>query len=157
MHTINERLMRLEPQETKCAYCEVEHSQDMEENYFIPLFKEQDRTNVIVYRSVKYKKIPVGVPRCQRCKNIHESASNKAKLYAWGIALGVVLFCFAVWGIMGIFAIFAGIFIGFGGTHFMENKLVRDQGILTKLEGAKENDTIQDLVIHGWSFNQPAA
>jgi len=157
MHTINERLMRLEPQETKCTYCGVEHSQNMDENYFIPLFKEQDRTNVIVYRSVKYKKIPVGVPRCQSCKNIHESSTSKAQLYAWGIALGVVVFSFAVWGIFGIFAIFVGIFIGFGGTHFFENKFVRDSGILTKLEGAKENDTIQDLVIHGWSFTQPAA
>jgi len=89
--------------------------------------------------------------------NIHESATSKAQLYAWGIALGTVVFCIAVWGLMGIFSIFAGIFIGFGGTHFIENKLVRDSGILTKLEGAKENENIQDLVIHGWSFTQPAA
>ena len=51
----------------------------------------------------------------------------------------------------------ADVVIGGADYHFIENKLVRDNGILTKFDGAKENDTIQDLVIHGWSFNRPAA
>ena len=157
MHIVNDQLKRLEPQDTKCVFCGNEHSRNMNDNVFIPVFKEKDRTNVIVYRSVKYQKIPIGLPRCQSCRQIHESCGQKAKLYAWITAVLVVLASFSIWGIFGFFSIFAGIFIGFGGAHFLENKFVRDKGILTKMEGAKENETVQDFIINGWSFNQPAA
>ncbi len=63
MYSFNQETKRLEPSETLCQYCETEHSTDMEDNYFIPMFQEVDRTNVIVYRNVKFKKIPVGIPR----------------------------------------------------------------------------------------------
>ncbi|WP_276482616.1 hypothetical protein [Paraflavitalea pollutisoli] len=157
MHTFNPTLKRLEPTETQCVYCEMESSTHMDDNYFVPLFKENDRTNIIVYRSVKYNKVPVGIPRCKTCQAIHQEATSKAALIAWSVAVGFVILCFMIWGIYGIFAIFAGIFIGFGGTVYMENKLVRDKGIFTKIDGAKRNDAVQELVIAGWSFTQPTA
>lgn len=157
MHLFNETMKRLEPQHTKCMFCGTAHTQNMNDNYFVPLFKEQDRTNIVVYRSVKYQKIPVGLPRCLSCLSIHESCSNKAKLFAWGAAIAVVIASFAIWGIFGFFAIFAGIFIGFLGTKLIEDKLVRDAGILTKQDGAKEDQTVQELIINGWSFTQPSA
>lgn len=157
MHLVNEKLKRLEPTETKCAFCGIEHSKSMHDNYFMPLFRVQDRTNVVVYRSVKYQKIPVGLPRCGTCKDVHESSANKAKMYAWGAALVFIILCFAIWGIWGIFAIFGGIIIGFGGAELLESKFVRDSGVLTKKDGAKEDGTIQELVINGWSFTQPSA
>ncbi len=156
-HVLNERLKRLEPTDTRCYYCELENSQSMNDNVFIPLFKEQDRTNVVVYRSVKYQKIEVGIPRCPACKTIHEEAAKKSKLYAWGAVIVMVVFCFLIWGIWGIFAIFAGIFIGFGGSYFLENKMVRDKQIFTKKDGAERNDTVQEFIIRGWGFNQPSA
>jgi hypothetical protein len=157
MHIFNKERKRLEPTITKCQYCEMENSTSMEDNYFIPLFKENDRTNVIVYRSVKYSKVPVGIPRCSSCKSIHILAAGRAAQIAWSIAIAVVLLIFAIWGIWGIFGIFAVIIIGFGGTNVIQNKLVRDKGIYTKLDGAKQNEAVQDLVINGWSFTQPTA
>lgn len=157
MYNFNKEKKRLEPSETKCQYCEIESSTNMEDNYFVPLFKENDRTNIIVYRSVKYSKIPVGIPRCKSCQSIHVYAAGKSALIAWCIAIGVMILSFMIWGIFGIFAIFAGIFIGFGGTHFIQNKMVRDRGIYTKLDGAKQNEAVQELVISGWSFNMPSA
>lgn len=157
MYIFNKERKRLEPTETTCQYCGMGNSTSMEDNYFIPLFKENDRTNVIVYRSVKYNKLPVGVPRCRDCRSIHALAAGRAAQIAWGIAIAVVILIFAIWGIFGIFGIFAGIIIGFGGTALLQDKLVKDKGIYTKLEGAKQNEAVQDLVINGWSLKQPTA
>jgi len=155
MYQFNQAKKRLEPTDTKCEYCELEHSAHMEDNYFVPLFKENDRTNIIVYRSVKYSKIPVGIPRCKNCQATHNEAAGRAALISWITAGVVVILSFLIWGPYGFLAIFAGIFIGFGGTHFLENKFVREKGIFTKLDGAKRNGAVQELVIGGWSFTQP--
>jgi hypothetical protein len=157
MYLLNKDKKRLEPTETKCAFCEADNSSNMEENYFIPLFRENDRTNIIVYRSVKYSKIPVGIPRCKSCMEIHEQAASKGALIAWAVAVGVVVLSFMMWGIYGIFTIFIGIFVGFLGTNYMQNKIVREKGIFTKRDGAERNEVVQGLIIEGWSFNQPTA
>ena len=156
VHSFNESRKRFEPLEKTCQFCQQNENKNMEHNYFVPLFKEQDRTNVIVYRSVKYSKIPIGIARCENCMEVHESMSNKAGLIAWGLAVMLIVLCIMIWGLMGIFSFLPGIFIGFFAKEQIENKLVRDQGILTKLEGAEENPTVQGLVIHGWSFAQPS-
>ena len=157
MYIFNKERKRLEPTITKCQYCESGNSTSMEDNYFIPLFKENDRTNVIVYRSVKYSKIPVGVPRCRDCKTIHVLSAGRAAQISWAVAIGIVILIFAIWGIWGIFGIFGGLIIGFVGTMLLTDKLIKDKGIYTKLEGAKQNEAVQDLVINGWSFTQPTA
>lgn len=156
-HVLNERLKRLEPTDTRCYYCETEHSKSMNDNYFVPLFKEKDRTNVVVYRSVKYQKIDIGIPRCESCSAIHKEAANKAKLYSWLAAAGVVLVSALLWGIWAFFAVFPAIFIGFGGAHYLENKLVFNKSIFTKRDGAERNETVQEFIVRGWSFTQPSA
>lgn len=157
MHIVNDQLKRLEPQDTKCVFCGTRHSRNMEDNVFVPVFKEQDRTNVIVYRSVKYQKIPIGLPRCESCLQIHAAAGRKSKSIAWTAAAVIIVASIGMWGVFGILSIFAGVLVGFGGAQLLENKFVRDQGILTKMDGAKENETVQDFIINGWSFSQPAA
>lgn len=157
MYNFNKEKKRLEPSGTKCQYCEIEHSTNMEDNYFVPLFKENDRTNIIVYRSVKYSKIPVGIPRCKSCMSIHQEAAGRSALTAWGIAFGVVVFSLIIWGISGIFSILVALLIGFGGTHLIQNKIIREKGIFSKMDGAKRNQAVQELVIEGWSFTQPSA
>lgn len=157
MYNFNTARKRLEPTDTKCQYCEMEHSSHMEDNYFVPLFKEQDRTNIVVYRSVKYSKVPVGIPRCKSCQAIHEQARAKSAMWGWGAGAVIVILSFMIWGPLGFISIFAGLLMGFLGTHLIENRLVRDKGIFTKLDGAKRNDAVQELVIGGWSFSQPSA
>ncbi|AXY73620.1 hypothetical protein D3H65_06325 [Paraflavitalea soli] len=157
MYNFNPAKKRMEPTEKKCQFCEMENSAHMEDNYFIPLYKENDRTNIIVYRSVKYSKIPIGIPRCPSCMAIHENAARKSALISGSIALGIIILSFLLWGPFGFFSIFAGIIIGFAGRYFIEKKMVRDKGIYTKLEGAKQNEAVQDLIIGGWSFNMPSA
>jgi uncharacterized membrane-anchored protein YhcB (DUF1043 family) len=89
--------------------------------------------------------------------SIHQEAASRSALTAWGIAFGVVVLSFMIWGVGGIFSIFVGLLIGFLGTHLIQNKIIREKGIFTKLDGAKRNPAVQELVIDGWSFNQPTA
>lgn len=157
MYIVNKEKKRLEPTETKCQYCEADSSTNMEDNYFVPLFKENDRTNIVVYRSVKYSKIPVGIPRCKNCLAIHEQCASKASLIAWGIGAAIIILSFMIWGVAGIFGMFVGIFAGFLGTDLIQNRLVRDKGIFTKKDGAEYNAAVQELIMDGWSFKQPTA
>lgn len=157
MYTFNKNKKRLEPSETKCQYCDTEDSTDMEDNYFAPLYKEADRTNIVVYRSVKYSKIPVGVPRCKQCKSIHSKASIAAGWLGWGLALVFVILGFQILGVNGLFTLIAGPFVGYGLQVLIEKKMVQAKEIYTKLEGAKQNEAVQDLVLSGWSFTKPMA
>jgi hypothetical protein len=157
MYTLNKEKKRLEPTETKCQYCEVEHSSNMEENYFIPLFKENDRTNIIVYRSVKYSKIPVGIPRCRTCLEIHEQAAKKAALQAWGIGAGIIILSWMMGGGPAAIGTVIGILIGLFGTNYFQKRIVFNKGIFNKKEGAERNPVVQELILDGWTFTQPTA
>src|SRR5688500_4438081 len=123
MYNFNEEHKRLEPSETLCQYCETEHSTDMEDNYFIPLFREKDRTNVIVYRSVKFSKIPVGIPRCKTCKAVHAKASTIGALVGWSVALIFVIGWFKIFGVSGLFSLIIGPFLAVGLTILITKQI----------------------------------
>jgi hypothetical protein len=156
-YRLNEETKRLEPTDTLCQFCETDHSTKMDDNYFVTLYKEKDRTNVIVYRSVKFNSIPVGIPRCEKCMVIHESASLWGNLLGWVIAIAFVILIFALFGPWGFLAILGSIFLGVFGSQYLENWFVRKKQIYTRKEGARQNEAVQDLVLGGWSFNQPMA
>lgn len=157
MYTLNKERKRLEPVDTKCQYCEVEHSTNMEDNYFIDLFKENDRTNIIVYRSVKYSKIPVGIPRCKSCVEIHQQSANKAALQAWGGGIAIALFFWLIGGGAAVIGTIIGIVIGIFGTGYLANRITVNRGIFTKKQGAERNPAVQELILDGWTFTQPTA
>ena len=157
-HVFNERLKRLEPVDKKCYYCAEQDCQNMNDCYFVPLFKEQDRTNIVVYRSVKFSKIMVGIPRCKSCLAIHQSLGKKAVFYAIGLAAGIGLLGFVMFDLFGIImSIMAGVITGLVAYKPIVNKLIDKAGILNLEEGAQTNETVQSFVIAGWSFAQPAA
>jgi len=138
----------------------------MADNYFIPLFKENDRTNVVVYRSVKFSKILVGVSRCPHCQKIHQDSTLHARIYAWGLAviLSVIsiivsLKIDSILGTIGIVLVpmLFLILIGLLGSTLLENVLAKQKGILTKKDGVKRYEIIRAFLSDGWSFNPPTA
>lgn len=153
----NERLNRLEPTETKCLYCRKKEMNSLNSCHFINLYNEQKRTNVVVYRSVKFSKILIGVPRCESCKSIHEKSREKANNYS--IVIGIILIFLAII-IFSFSAIFISILI-IAVLLFSKipliNMFIRNENILIELEGAKKVDLIKDFIIDGWSFTQPSA
>ena len=129
----------------------------MNDNCFMPIYREDDRTNIVVYRSVKFKKIDIGIPRCAKCKAIHENATEKAQIFIPLSAVALVVISFLIWREWGIISLLPGICIGFLGIPVLENKLVRKKGIFTKKDGAERSETIQELVLQGWTLDRPSA
>lgn len=169
-HVFNENLKRFEPIDSKCMFCDSGHSQNVNENCFIPIFNEQERSGSTTgYRTVKYNKISIGISRCCQCFAIHKSAELKGKLAAWGIGIAVCTFLaiplilkFANNSFWGIFfsilmGAIIGLKVGFYLFHFFENKFVKQKGILTKQGAASKYKVVQDLLNDGWTFKEPEA
>lgn len=160
-HVVNERLKRIEPVSKKCSFCLDGTSGSMSDNYFVPVFKENDRTNIIVYRSVKYQKIDVGIPRCQNCKTIHQKAKTKAMIISLTAALAI--FAFMIYNFLDFHAvvsvalIFASALTGFGGYVYLQGVFARKAGIYALKDGAEGDPLVQDLLMQGWSLKQPSA
>lgn len=156
-HVYNKNSQRFETLDKLCSCCELNEMEDISYSYYTPLFKIQDRTNVIVYRSVKYSKVLIGMPRCASCYQIHHKSKNRANLISWIIApFIVVLAILTMEPLIIIFGIIIGILFGIFGGLLIKNKIITDSGILTEAGAAKTNETIQDLVISGWSLTQPS-
>jgi hypothetical protein len=160
-HILNEQLKRIEPTSKKCTYCDNGRVDTIDDCHFIPLFKVNDRTNIIVYSSVKFSKVTIGVPRCANCKAIHESAKSKALLIS-------LVACFAILAFMAynfmnfhpivsVLFTFLGISVGFGGYVYLQNVFTRKKGIHTLKEGAKSDPLVEQFLMNGWSFTQPTA
>ena len=156
-HVLNEKRKRLEPTDTQCYYCGKKESTNMNDNYFIPLFKEADRTNIVVYRSVKFQKIKVGIPRCSECLKLHNDADSKASVYVLLAVIIISVIAFMAFGPLGILVLIPVGILGYAFQPSVEKKLVVKENILNKREGAEKNDTVRGFIISGWSFNQPMA
>jgi len=160
-HVLNERLKRIEPTSKKCTFCLDGTTEKVNDAYFVPIFKENDRTNIVVYRSVKYSKINIGIPRCAGCRAIHESAKKKA----WPIALVAALsiLAFVVYNflefhpIVSVILFFVAGIAGFGGYAYLTNYFTHKAGIHTLKVGAESDALIQDFLMKGWSLKQPSA
>ena len=160
-HIFNEKLNRFEPIDSKCMFCETGHSQNRNDNCFIPLLKENN------------SRTTVGVPRCSRCLKIHKSARLKARLLAWGtgmvICLSLLIFVHWKLNISRLesdvlafsIAIATGIVISIAlgitvsVSRFLENKFIKRKGILTKQEGVNKYEVIQKLIRDGWIYDKP--
>lgn len=160
-HVVNQQLKRIEPVSKKCSFCFNGTSQSMNDNYFVPVFKENDRTNIIVYRSVKYQKIDIGIPRCVDCKTIHQSAKTKALLISLVAAFAIV--AFMVYNFLNFHAVisvgllFLAGFTGFGGYVYLQSVFACKAGISSLKDGAEGEALVQDFLMQGWSLKQPSA
>ena len=160
-YTFDETYKRFEPHNHECTYCGEAQMENMNDCYFIPLFIEADRTNIIVYRSVKYSKILIGIPRCPSCKDIHYDSRSKAvttTIVLVVLSLALLFYNFmnlnALVFILGIFGV---IFGGFYGSAKLAERYIANKGIYNLRDGAETNEVVRDLVISGWSFNMPTA
>ena len=158
-HSFNEKLKRFEPIDSKCMFCEVGDSQNMNDNCFIPLLKEHE------------SRMTVGVSRCPSCCAIHKSAKLKARLLAWstGMVICMTLIFIAFWILDNInlgeamsFAIgmCLGIIIAIAirtttlASRALEKTFVKRKGILTKQEGVNKYKVIRELISEGWIYDK---
>lgn len=157
-HNFNQRRKRLEPVDKTCRFCSKAHSERMEDNYFVPVFKEQDRTTLVVYNSVKFSKIEVGLSRCKNCQSIHENSSIMAYLISIGLVAAIGLIIYLLHGIYVVFFLVFGIAIGVVLLPiWITSMLVKRKNILTKKEGAKREPLVGQMLREGWTLTQPSA
>ena len=160
-YTFNEYEKRFEPKEATCAYCEESQLKNMKDTHFVALYVTNDRTNLIVYRSVKYSRLLIGIPRCASCKDIHEKSVSRSRLITWILAplsMGLLFYNFLNLGMfLFISCFFAIILGGFYGSHKLTQFLVAKKNIYNLHDGIENDRFIQSLILDGWSLNQPAA
>lgn len=159
-HILNEKMKRFDPVEKTCSYCnQDDQSVTTASAYYVPLYKEQDRTNIIVYSSVKYQMVTVGVPRCSGCLKIHSSERRNGYLYAFLLFVIIVASAVLLFDAIGIIiAVVGGALIAGFAADKLGPYLASRRGIATPQGGAETNSLVQNLVLlQGWSFEQPKA
>jgi len=155
-YQLNESKKRLEPVETLCQFCNKRHAQHMDRNYYVPVFKEKDRTTLVIYNSVKFSKILIGIPRCTHCFVIHQKYTYRSWVISLTAALALAIMGFFILGMWGIFVLIACFPLGIITPIFLKRCFIRNAGILNEKEVAHENAMVQEFVIGGWSLTQPS-
>lgn len=84
-HISNEVKRRFEPIETLCVFCGQRHSQDMDDNCFVPLYLKTSYRN-------EFKKIVIGAPRCPECEKKHARAAVLKNLMLYITVCGAAFF-----------------------------------------------------------------
>lgn len=165
-HVFNEQTKRFDPIDNRCACCGKSLSQGENDNFYISLYKENDRTNLIVYRNVKFSRIDIGVTRCEDCKTIQRQVMVLSVILGIlaGIATAAVLFIIAQlidMDVLSVIIIFVGLILGVAigiltGKHTNRTMCLK-HGILSKEDAAQKYDIVNALLNDGWTFEQPSA
>lgn len=157
-YIFNEQRKRFDPLEKKCAYCNKALMDDIEDCYFSPVFMTKNRTYLVVYSSVKYAKILIGIPRCKSCKKIHENAKVKGVLIS--VITGIIVIPLGIMArsvALFVMSFFGGIFIAVFGSFYLKDWFSSQKGIKPLKEAAKENGLVKKFLEAGWSLKQPEA
>jgi hypothetical protein len=155
-YVLNKELKRIEPKDTLCQFCGQRHSTEMNRNYFAPLFKVKNRFTLIVYNSVRFDKILIGIPRCNQCYVIHQGNSYKGWIISLVSATVLIVLGFVTLGKWGIFPAPFLPAIAILTAPLLTDFLVKRERILSKKEGTKRDPLVRDMVILGWSLTQPS-
>lgn len=168
-HVFNEATKRLEPLNNVCVFCGQRYVNNANDNCYLTLYKEKSRTNVLVYRNVKFSKIAIGGSRCPICKQIHYKIKIRSALYSMGaFILGLIpifLMSYFLFRYITILAIIIGIillmvnvFLTTQATYYyFERKLTVPYDILTPREGLQVYPIVQELINDGFTFDVPVA
>lgn len=156
-HVYNETLGRLEPKVQVCRFCNTNDMNDIEDCYFAPIYRVKDRTILIVYNSVKFAKLLIGIPRCQKCSKIHNESEGYALVFSLVSSI-IFLIISAYIGGIGIFVgVIGSLAIGFFGFDYLKDYLPTKKGIPSMKEMAKKDLTVQYLTQNGWTLEKPSA
>jgi hypothetical protein len=162
-HVFNESTKRLEPTSRDCSFCDNGTMESMETCYFNFVSLEKDRTNLVVYRSVSYNSVEIGIPRCKSCESVHSNALTMAviitisSLIGYMYLLGKLIVSEAVGSTGGAIMMFVGVGAAVYGGMFLFNYLIRRKNVLTKLEGADNDETFTEFLAAGWTLGKPSA
>lgn len=156
-YDFNEKEKRLEPHEKLCVYCSNNYSDGNTTNHIQSIYKELDRTNIVVYRSVKYNKLDVGIPRCVSCKKIHDTAESNALIICFMLALVSIILGFMIWGLYGVLAFVIAPALSVLLYFYLKRYFVEHKGLQTPSDGSLQVELIKRFTKNGWSITKPDA
>lgn len=163
-HTFNQFEKRFEPKIKKCSYCKTGgQNSKMEDNCFYSLYNIKDRTNLVVFRNVKFNEVKIGIPRCEGCRKVHSNIKTAVYIILFlGIPFGLFLVVYVSFkfslGIIGMIILMALIF----GTVYLsmvgiEKIILNNSNIKSEKDGALMEPLVKSFVRSGWSTDRPQA
>ncbi len=154
----NYKLNRLEPLDSRCCFCHRNESETEDSHYYIKLYKVNNRIRLLVYNSIKYSSINIGVARCKKCFEIHPKARIISNIYAWVVAIVVALiFVFIFNPMSSIVGFMIGFFIGYTSSIYVEEKIFLKHDILSINKGTKNIAKVTQYLLEGWTIEKPKA
>jgi hypothetical protein len=153
----NKREKRLEPKFKQCAFCKHDSVSDMDDCHYMPIYKNAKSTNLIVYRSIEYSQIDIGVPRCNSCSKKHEHTDLKAIITTIILATPIfgISYLFRNNSTIHVVSFFIGLMVVGLGVPFLRYYYLTKTNFQNGLDEAVENDTLKDFLLLGWSLNHP--
>ncbi|MBK9980866.1 MAG: hypothetical protein IPP15_00335 [Saprospiraceae bacterium] len=163
-HTLNEARKRLEPLSTQCAFCSTgTHSSNMEDNRFSPVYRIQDRTNLLVYRNVKFNEIQIGIPRCERCRKVHSNVklASDIAIFFGVLLVFIIPVAFAIIFNTSTFGMIVMLIVTVGlvylGVRALEKGILSACKVISEKDGALEEPLVREFLKNGWSLDRPRA
>jgi hypothetical protein len=163
-HILSESKKVFDPLATNCAFCKTgTHSKSKQDNYLAPVYRTQNRTNLVVYRNVKFNEIKIGIPRCKSCKSAHSVVKTASHL---SVFIGVILFFVITMSLSmmfdaGIFGMIISMAVAFGLIYLMvtgiEKAILSYYNVITEKEGALKEPLVREFLRNGWSIDRPKA
>lgn len=158
-YDFNEISKQFEPTDDTCVYCQTNKATSASANKYLTLYKEQDITNLLVFRSVKYNQFTVSIPRCASCYKIHRSLKLYSKIFTWSsFFLILPLGYYFIGGVAGMFASLISSFLIaiYVFTHsekkFLQMKQIDSEGV-----GAERVKVVRDFLDDHWTGVAPSA
>lgn len=157
-YNFNEIFKQFEPIDNTCVYCQKNES-TLNTNMYLNLYKEKDRINLLVFRSVKYSDFAVSVPRCSNCFEIHYNIKLYSKILT-GLSFFLV-FPLGFYLIGGVFGMFISIMSSALAAVYIykiaEKKLLEIKQMDSEEIGAEKVKLVQIFLNDGWTSVPPTA
>lgn len=163
-HIFNQSAKRFEPKEKKCSFCKPRsNNSKMQDNCFYSVYNVQDRTNLVVFRNVKFSEVKIGIPRCESCRKVHSNAKIASYLTLFiGIPLVFIIpIYFSVKFDLGTVGMVILLAATFGLVYFamvgIERAIHNSSDVKSEKDGALLDPLVQSFLRSGWSIERPRA
>jgi len=155
-HEYNEARKRFEPVSKMCSFCQKEEVSSFAGAHSLEFHSIVDQSNMIVYKTTKYKKTSIVFARCPSCRSIHSKIDKQAHILTFllpVLALGIFIY---IWGLLGmIFGFIISVIFSLLIYQFASDILEKRYNIATVSEVQIGNPTIDLLLGAGWRIGPP--
>jgi hypothetical protein len=159
-HVFHDDTQTFEPTSTKCKWCKGQ-IESTYTNCYVPLFKVTDRYDIVVYSSVNYKKLFIGIPRCKNCKNYHENEMLITIVVMIISVLISLVLSLSYLGIKSAFLFVSAVIIFNLITiiiyKYIIYKYEQKKNLISRSDIVCKDDLIISFKEQGWTSNQPKA